>query len=71
METYSGNNDSVGKEVGRPIIVYEDSSKQNNKDETSPASGMFDILMNVVMGENYIRIFRSIYEPGLYYYHSF
>ena len=54
METYSGNNDSVSKEVGRPIIVYEDSSKQNNKDETSPASGMFDILMNVVMGENYI-----------------
>merc|ERR1739844_416861 len=38
METYPGSNDSVNKEVGRPIIVYDDSSKQNNKDQTSSAS---------------------------------
>ena len=43
METYPGSNDSVNKEVGRPIIVYDDSSKQNNKDETSSTSGILNI----------------------------
>ena len=43
METYPGSNDSINKEVGRPIIVYDDSSKQNNKDETSSTSGILNI----------------------------
>ena len=44
METYSETNDSVSKEVGRPIIVYDDNSKQNNKDETSATSGILIFL---------------------------
>ena len=51
METYSGSNDSVSKEVGRPIIVYEDSSKQNNKDDTSSASGILIFLWMFLGGK--------------------
>ena len=59
METYPGSNDSVNKEVGRPIIVYDGSSNKNDKDETSSTSGILNIYKYCnVSGGNYISMYH-------------
>ena len=41
MENHSGKNVAAGKNIGRPIIVYDDDSGEKSKPSSS--SGMFSI----------------------------